>query len=291
MPGFLVSAGIAGMSGSGGAALGGLASSGSGSHSAGGDTLVESNWTNGTGTGTTAVGDDGIWAVNQGVAGDQLEVIAATGLDFPAGLSNVLRIRQEGEPDFCDVQITGLPQPGAGADRFYRVYLRWDEAAQSGYDHGMQPIPGTCAIDWALKRNPRTGGVHHFHQFGNAASDEPYFGLIDTGGNDILLSRTATYRYEFHFHFLSTTTFQVGGIRIYNSSNTLLYTAANFYHLDFPGDSAHRLDTMNPTFTVGSTCFQNFMLGNNGQSGWTATETFTYYGAFKIRTADWCGAF
>lgn len=250
--------------------------------------IFDSRWTNGTGLGNTAVGDGGLWAVNQGVAGDQLEVISASGLGFPAGIVNVLRVRQEGESDFCDVQASGLPQPGAGSDRFYRLYTRWDEGNQPAYDHGIEPIPGGCAVDWAIKRQPRAGGVHHYHQFGSTPSD-PYYGLITSGGADILLSKTLAYRYEWHFHFLSTTTFKIGDIRIYDAAGSLLYDRTNFYHLDFPGNASWRLDVRDPTFTIGATCLQNFLLGNNGQSGWTATETYTYHAHFAISDEDWVG--
>lgn len=251
--------------------------------------LFESDWRTALGTSVNAVGDGAKWTtVTQGPA-NELEVIPATGLDFPAGMANVMRLTQRGETASFEVQKNGLALPASGDRRFYRLYGRWDEGNQAGYDHPIEPQPGACAITWAIKRNPRAGGVHHYHQFGDTAADL-YYGLIDSAGADILLSKTATYRFEWMKDFITATGFKVD-IRIYDSANTLLYTDANFYHLDFPGNASWRLDTRDPTFTSTHSCFQNFMIGNNGQAGWTNTGTFSYVGGVMIRSNNWCGAY
>ncbi len=249
-----------------------------------GTTLFESDWRTATGTSTTALRDGTKWSEWVNYGGPQLlSVVPATGLGFPSGMANVLRVLQMGEQDAEHMQLTnGIPAPQVGSHLYYRIYTRVDEAAQSGgSDHPVEPMPGACPFLWTFKRSIGATGWRPEWQFSNTPSEE-WWSLR------VQLQKNAVYRIEWHFHFITSSTFKFD-TRIYDAAGTLLYTDADFLSGNFLNQTLLARD---PNFrNTNNDCFRHLFVGNNGQANWTATNTYTYWGGVKVCRDGWCGAY
>jgi uncharacterized protein YjdB len=250
-----------------------------------GTTLFESDWRTATGTGTTALRDGTKWSEWVNYGGPQLlSVVPATGLGFPAAMSNVLRVLQAGESDAEHMQLTnGIPLPTVGSHLYYRIYTRVDEAAQAGRgsDHPVEPMPGACPFLWTFKRQISSTGWTPEWQFSNTPSEE-WWNLR------VQLQKNTVYRLEWHFHFITASTFKFD-TRIYDAAGTLLYTDIDFLSGNFLNQT---LAARDPDFrNSNNDCFRHLFVGNNGQANWANTNTYTYWGGVKVCRDGWCGAY
>src|SRR3989304_6075804 len=91
--------------------------------------LFNSDWSNSTGLTDNALLDGGKWDYQVG-NGDLSQVSSATGLDFPAGMTNVLEVigdigarAGDGGTESQNVNIDTLPPLDIGETRYQRVYL------------------------------------------------------------------------------------------------------------------------------------------------------------------------
>jgi hypothetical protein len=213
-----------------------------------------------------------------------LQVVPATGLGFPAAMTNVLRVLQLGEQDAEHMQLTnGIPAPQVGDHYYYRIYTRVDEAAQAGRgsDHPVEPMPGSCPFLWTFKRQISATGWTPEWQFSNTPSEE-WWNLR------VQLQKNTVYRLEWHFHFITSSTFKFD-TRIYDAAGTLLYTDADFLSGNFLNQTLLARD---PSFrNTNNDCFRHLFVGNNGQANWAATNTYTYWGGVKVCRNGWCGAY
>jgi hypothetical protein len=249
-----------------------------------GTTIFESDWRTATGTGTTALRDGTKWSEWVNYGGPQLlSVVPATGMGFPAGMTNVLRVLQMGEQDAEHMQLTnGVPAPSAGSHLYYRIYTRVDEAAQGGgSDHPVEPVPGSCPFLWTFKRSIGANGWTPEWQFSNTPSEE-WWNLR------VQLQKNTVYRIEWHFFFTTASTFKFD-TRIYDAAGTLLYTDVDFLSGNFLNQT---LQARDPDFrNTQNDCFRHLFVGNNGQANWNATNTYTYWGGVKVCRDGWCGAY
>ena len=250
-----------------------------------GTTLFESDWRTATGTGTTALRDGTKWSEWVNYGGPQLlSVVPASGMGFPSGMANVLRVLQMGESDAEHMQLTnGIPAPQVGDHLYYRIYTRVDEASQAGRgsDHPVEPMPGACPFLWTFKRQISSTGWTPEWQFSNTPSEE-WWNLR------VQLQKNVVYRIEWHFHFLTSSTFKFD-TRIYDAAGTLLYTDADFLSGNFLNQT---LAARDPNFrNTNNDCFRHLFVGNNGQASWAATNTYTYWGGVKVCRDGWCGAY
>ena len=248
-------------------------------------TLFESDWRTAVGTGTTALRDGTKWTAWVNYGGPQLlSVVSASGMGFPAAMTNVLRVLQAGESDAEHMQLqNGLPLPQVGDHIYYRIYTRVDEASQAGHgsDHPVEPIPGSCPFLWTFKRSISANGWTPEWQFGNTPSEE-WWSLR------MQLQKNVVYRIEWHFHFITASTFKFD-TRIYDAAGTLLYTDVDFLSGNFLNQT---LQARDPNFrNTDNACFRNLFVGNNGQASWTNTNTYTYWGGVKVCKDGWCGAY
>ena len=247
-------------------------------------TLFESDWRTAVGTGTTALRDGTKWTEWVNYGGPQLlTVVSASGMGFPAGMANVLRVLQVGEQDAEHVQLTnGIPAPQVGDHLYYRIYTRVDEAAQAGgSDHPVEPMPGSCPFLWTFKRSISSTGWRPEWQFSNTPSEEWWDLRVN-------LQKNTVYRIEWHFFFATSTTFKFD-TRIYDAAGNLLYTDVDFLSGNFLNQTLAGRD---PSFrNTDNSCFRHLFVGNNGQASWTATNTYTYWGGVKVCKDGWCGAY
>ena len=248
-------------------------------------TLFESDWRTAAGGTANALRDGTKWTEWVNYGGPQLlTVVSASGMGFPAAMTNVLRVLQVGETDAEHVQLeNGLPLPQVGDHIYYRIYTRVDEASQAGHgsDHPVEPIPGSCPFLWTFKRSISANGWTPEWQFSNTPSEE-WWNLR------VQLQKNTVYRIEWHFHFITASTFKLD-TRIYDAAGTLLYTDVDFLSGNFLNQTLAGRD---PSFrNTDNACFRNLFVGNNGQAGWTSTNTYTYWGGVKVCKDGWCGAY
>lgn len=192
-------------SGSGGAILGGLASSGSGTHTPSGSGL---DWFDDFRSGTlTAKG------LVEEASNAEVEVISASGLGFPTGTTFVARnIHGPGALDVQWVANNLWPNPSVGQFVFLRTYIKntLPNGANTGFDHGMQCNVGD--VKWAWLVGPPSSGLY---QMDVASSAESNIMLADT------ISVTEVQRIEWRLSRVTSST-GVTTFRIYSAGGTLL---------------------------------------------------------------------
>jgi len=145
-------------------------------------TLVfASDWSDSLGTGDVAVSNGNQWDVF-GSAGPsaRFEVVSTSGLDFPSGMDNVLRIRtrQEGPPFGRLIAVKDqFTELAIGETRYWRLYYRNDTVVDvSDGTHHAQMAPGAGQIWMWMQFSPdgttvlqqafnmkydNTGGIYH----------------------------------------------------------------------------------------------------------------------------------
>lgn len=248
----------------------------------------------GTGTGTTAITDNSRWNGTPGGSG--LEVIAATGLDFPTDMARVLRVTAvSASTGFATIRKTGLGVLSVGASRYYRAYFRpvFPDGLEDNQVHPVQDAEAGSGInwEWALFQttDPRTvstpitaGHYLHAYQFGGANP----FGTFRFFPPEML--KGATYRVEWQVHRISTTEFNLH-TRFYNAAGTLLYADADLTSQD--GTVAL---SENPAILFNAVANLDGLNGGlNGIGGASPPFPFvhSYQGGFAISDTDWIGPY
>lgn len=242
-----------------------------------------------TGSTDTIVRDNNEWDVyNNYSSANLLSIVASTGLDFPS--DNVLRVDFNNESS-GDIRIWdkwALPA-GTGNGLYHRVYFRnaiADGAGSHGTGavHQIEPWSGG-GVPWAFKFGTQNDGttpvIYSFPGLSN--------------WNGPTLSKNTTYRIEWAF-IRKGNGFFTPLVRIYNSSDTLLYDTDDFVDdalntltaADPDVDLSQADDGTPPTSIFGRELF----IGNNGPVNWTVGPgNYNYFGCVAVSTTDWCGAY
>lgn len=222
------------------------------------------------------------WAL---IGGTGLEVVPATGLDFPS--ANVLRVTaMEGRSGYARLFQTGLPALAIGTSRYYRFYFRamFPDNLEDSQTH---PIEDGNARNWAFAI---------FHNQGGAGYYTPYIGLdAQLNGWERFrwylpaLRKQVTYRIEVQVHRLTETGFNLH-VRVYSATGTTpLYTDADMRNETRTETLADR-----PTlFLSDPSRLQEFLVGLNGLSGsaWYPSLLHNYQGGFAVCAGNWCGPY
>ena len=262
--------------------------------------VFHSDWRSGTGTSSNALRDTSQtvpWPTlgpnNPGV----LEVVAATGLDFPT--ATVVKVtaldRGDGGARAQSVSMLGstaIPGlPSNGSMLFYRWYIR---------NTAPEPFPST-------------DDLNHNIENGNAGQNWLMESVVNDNGTWTLrwsfegtgfpsnrficpaLTKGVTYRIELQIQRLSATTFNAH-TRVYNdlvSTTVPLYDDDDFVNSNSSGSLAST-----PTLSFAMLSVMNeLQMGFNGLSmggGITgANDEFvhSYFGGAVVRTDDWCGPY
>jgi len=239
-----------------------------------------SAFTTATGTTQSAVGDGGKWNGTYSNNDAEGEVIASTGLNFPS--TNTLRITAI-DTVFVRGVKTDLPVPAVGQSQYHRWYFRpaWPDSTtySDGQNHPIEGTSGTggSARNWAFRVNLNQNtnwSIELYSIAGGGSFASPQFTKAGTYRIELRISRTGTNTMEFH-------------ARIYNSSDTLLYSDADF------NNGSTTLDT-NPSLTLTfPDDLDAYQMGNNGwgAGGWSVNDLYCYQGCFAVSLADWCGAY
>jgi hypothetical protein len=182
-----------------------------------------------TGTSSTAKGDGGKW---NGLVGAGGEVVATTGLGFPAAIPNCYYARDE--VTFNSVRTTSLPVPSTGVTRYYRWYFRFVGTYMVAWDsHPIQDGNAAPDTNWQANYLASATDAAKFRfnvkLGGNAAyPNHNFYGPLNG------LDRNHTYRYEASVKRLNTTTFEFH-VRVYDESGTLVLDDNDFVREDSDG--------------------------------------------------------
>ncbi len=242
-----------------------------------------SDWSTELGTSVNALTDGGVW---DGASGkpDILEVVVATGLDFP--MTNVLRVEQLEGATHRNVNVAGAwPLPAIGRWIYKRVYWRNNAstAGQAGFNHPVQSCAGA---------GPKCGDLWWRHNFPGGSTwqlqlttnDTPYPENHHSPGR--VFAYDTTYRLEWAMKRLSTTTWELHA-RIYDSNDVLLYADGDFLNSEGRGSllDLPTIRTNDPTSQIEA------LIGWQGGRGVTGGGEYIYFGGFAVSLTDWCGPY
>lgn len=267
------------------------------------DLVFASYFSNGTGEGDAAVGDGGLWAVENS-GDDRLTVVSAAGLDFPAGMTNVLHIRYRSSPytpangrPYCAVgkeDMTTAPSQ-VGDKVFYRYYFRSEVTVNPGYGshHPVQSAfeagdcPGVCSVNHAH------GSTFSWHtaNLSMPTYDDTHRWFKDSfwGAS---LSANKTYRAEWCLEKAGAESYKLS-VRIYDSSDVLLaddddfvcnINSHNHTLADWNASPGNNINSAN----VG--CIAHLWLTHQGD--WNVTDedgNRIWYGGVAASETQWCG--
>jgi hypothetical protein len=261
--------------------------------------LFQSDWSTGLGNTTSALRDTNQakpWtqALIPTGAANVSEVVSAAGLGFPAGMTNVLRIRHLANTVRSGgVQAQAIwPAPGVGQSLFFRVYLR-NEIADSAGDltgalnghHPIEPISGNCAFAYNWTFSSKNDGT--FPISFNTLEDAFPRTRWRLGKPTQNLLKNHTYRLEWRITRVSNG--HTVSVRIYDQSGTLVFDDNNIW--DSQGTATLAAQ---PVLVITNSCLDKLFVGTNGPSsfnGMFTSDQFNYFGGVMVRSDTWCGAY
>ena len=237
--------------------------------------LFASSWDTARGNQQAAVSDGGRW---QQIGGENsVGVVLADGLDFPAGMANVLEVAVNGtRSGYWHGLHTGITPPAIGGSLFYRWYIRVvmpDDLP----DSGTHPIQDNYAQNWDFQLTNGAGNVNMRLDAGSSRWTPPN------------LPKGLTYRWEWQLHRTGASTYQAH-VRVYDSADNLIQQDA-----DFRDQNSQRTLAQNPDNALSNlNALGGITCGINGVTGLTTQATpivLTYQGGFCIRADTWCGPY
>lgn len=219
-----------------------------------------------------------------------LNVTPATGLGFPASMTNVLSTTLTGTQS-SDVRAIDLwPAPQPGESLFFRLYVRYEIPDSYGNlgrsaHHPIQPEPGSCPLVWQMTFGSNANGTLDMgFAFSTSGAG---FSLIG------VLRKSTTYRFEWAFHRQTSGTYKVD-IRIYDGAGALVADDARFISQWNP-DYTTPLSMKDPDLMLSDACIRRMMIGYNGPSWPEMNDAFARFGGWAVRLSSdrsaWLGAY
>jgi len=216
---------------------------------------------------------------------DQLYVVSAAGLGFPAGINNVLRTRYMGVNSADVKTLNQWPEPLTGQGMYFRIYYRLDipnsyGTLASGGHHPIEPVPGACPFQFEFRIGSNTNGTMDFKA------------TLPTGDYLQVLNKFQTYRFEWAFTNRTSAGAYKFEIRVYDASGTQVASNSTFHRMN----STITLGQDNPDVPLASDCIRSLTIGSNGPSGWesvgtTAADAFSYHSGVAMSQVGWIGPY
>jgi len=252
--------------------------------------LFESDWSTSLGTGSSALNDGGIWTSGPVGSGGVMEVVSASGLDFPEGMINVLSIDQDVTASFHRVSVAGVwALPSVGEWIYRRIY--WRNNALSAYT-GSDPGEFNHPVQSCLQGGSKCGDLWWRHNYPGGSTwklqlttnDVPYPENHHSPGS--VFTYDTTYRIEWGMKRISTTTWELH-VKVYDSADTLIYGDSDFKNSENSGTLADLpiITTNDPTSQT------EWLVGFQGDKGSDNPNEYIYFGGFAVCDTDWCGAY
>lgn len=264
-----------------------------------------SDWSTAAGNTITAVRDGTKWeAFNIAYTPDRVSVVPAAGLDFPAGMANVLAIRYpntiNGQPDQMYSGVNrrdAWELPPVGGSLYFRLYFRFDIGGFGGGTH--HPVQscvaagGGCGQTWMKFQRPASGEAIPFILEVNGTgtySGSPSHHIWGVQN----LQRGATYRVEEQYERTGPNTWIVRA-RLYDSANRLIRSEADFRCGWYGAAHAHTLAD-NVAVPLGDASFLRMkLITNQGVGGGRGSDDVAhqriYYGGFAVSLSGWIGPY
>lgn len=243
--------------------------------------LFQSVWDAATGNAVAAYSDGNKWSDFNFTAGLNVVSTGAAGGTWPIDMNNVLDAMVDGVHS-PDVHLAGVfTTPTSGNSVWYRTYIRAPipENVVSNSNHCIEPNSGTPAFDWGFLVQPNSATTWYL-QFYNDLNGSAHRYDLNTN-----LDQGMVYRLEWQFKKLAGANAWQIFIRIYDASDTLLYTEANFIGLNSEG----ALSGIASSTIAESSVNGDLLLGVNGLA--TAASRHLYFGGVALRTDNWCGPY
>ena len=219
-----------------------------------------------------------------------LEVVDASteGLtDWPS--DNALKVTAiEANGGFHRVTKSGLTVPGENESLWLRWYFRmeWDFGLGDNSNHPIEAPDTGAGEEWTWLGQHTASGVWHNRIRSMSNEDAFNAALSYIAGPD--LARQTTYRFELQIQRLTGDEFQMH-IRVYDSTNTLIASDADYVYANASGDLSD-----NPTFHFASGDGSNLSglwNGLNGANGTYGSQLYAYEGCFAVSRQTWCGPY
>lgn len=257
--------------------------------------VFASDWGTAAGTSSNAIGDGGKWPILDNSAGS-VAVVSTSGLGFPSGMTNVLRIAYD-SPDATGLGIqNGWPLPAIGEFLARRYCIR-SSVTVTGDHHPLQSAyqGGTCPYAAEINLFHRAAGTYnltptHKSDGQDFATVTWYMWDIDTD-----LTNDVVYQVEERFERITSSTYHYD-IRIWNAAGTvILFNNSNFNDSWNGWGSLAAVPrpviTIKPVSGEGD-CLRHFFIVNQGRN-WGASQHI-HYGGFAVlisRNGSWCGPY
>jgi len=216
-------------------------------------------WAGATGSGTTAITDNSNFTSVEG-SGSYLSVVAATGLGFPTGMTNVLKTNLAGATSL-NHQIVKTDIAGAPAVSSYSFHRWFFRVATSGtQDFGdFHPIEiGVSPIHHSVNGfspDPSNIDLHMYPGQTDGSLSYPYNATWYTDTSTHGAAANHTYCMELRFQRVTSTTVRMD-MRISDVDGTGRTTSSS-WHQD--GNAW----TGSPAMTIAANMWSELRLGNN----------------------------
>lgn len=241
----------------------------------------QSDWSFATGTSASALSDNGKW--DERAVG--FEVVASSGLGFPAGMANVIDVDWDGVFNFARTDTISVP--AIGDTRHYRWYMRVDipDDVADLETHPIQDGLSAPTTNWMFKVFHNSAGDGFWRPSlwtqGNA------YPFIRWTANSTALTKGEVYRVELMIDRTSATEYKTA-IRIYDDANVLVADEFDFFRED---SGSLTLGSIDPTLTFYDV---NELAGLNCGSNDADPEAgrYGYQGGFAVvDNQGWIGAY
>lgn len=269
-----------------------------------GTTLFESNYTNGTGRGQTAITDGGLWPwpMVGYDASDGSEIVSAASVSFPAAGGVLRSVSNTPEGGFLLPFIGGWAEPGPGDTHNVRFSFRFDQVYEGdAHQHPIQDVPdalnaavGDSTLPWYTTYFSSTTWKPSWRPQTAAGENPSHRGLFAPTS---LLDTGTVYQFEHQVVVLTESTFRFHA-RILSAAGAELFTDATIDNDDVNGGNPLVALSSNPEFNVnaehGLSTFCGSTWGCNGMSGNPTNEPYAHMSNFKVvrglAEGSWIGA-
>lgn len=271
-----------------------------------------SDWRTATGSTAPAITDGSKWTgdptLGNTTGGTRVSIIAASGLDFPVGMTNVVQGRYRNStaaesPTFWVIGVeSGWALPAVGGMLIKRNHFRHtligSHSSTSGTTfHCVEPASGSCADEgeWVVNSADHNGSAHPATD-----ADTTFLFRFKTKSHNwnTVLDKHETYRVEERWTREATNTWKTE-LRIYNSANVLVKDDGDFTTVG--GLTLATQSATEKTTTTSATCLTHQNINwqgsdGNGRGSDDEDNNRIYYGGYAIHVSDtfadeWIGAY
>jgi hypothetical protein len=266
--------------------------------------LFQSDWSTATGSSDAAIRDTNQatpWTLGA-TGGGTLNVVSATGLGFPAGMTNVLRVaRGPTSGGSSWAQLQNIPAINVGESLYYRVYLRNDlyENGVVVLNNAHHPIEtaylGGYADGFVWKLGTNGDGTYPL-AWNMAPNQNSYpFDGYAPGRNSNGSMIGETYRLEWGLTKTAVNQYRINA-HIYNSSGALVWDNTTILAQGINSSANCNFCSMASVTsprTINDSEITKFRVGTNGGGPWTgfSTNHYFYFGGVAICKNNWCGPY